>query len=719
MNPTELLNSIDEVPYNPTAERIVSYLRNMNQNTESDHYFRVLTSFYLAQVASTMRTKVKGVKFKNIPTNCYAILLADSGFGKTKSVNTLERELLGGFRQTFLDTVLPTIVENSIHTQALVKSNKRGTDYDKEVQFFEAEYASYGSYVFDFPEGSGPAYRQIRGKCQFAEVGSTNMLIDEIGYNLNKITECLDLHFEAYDMGFIKDKILKASSEHTRATQRTSGVPANFIAYGTPDKVWDGGTSEKDFLDRLANGYSRRCLFALGNTVKEIKLTAEQIYDSLCAGSFDTEVEDLYDLFTSFADTKYYNKTISLDRDTEILLIHYGLMDLEKAKAMSSFDGTTKAEITHRHFKVIKLAGTYAFIDKSDKVTVQHILQAIRVVEESSKALQESMNRPKTHVRLAQYIATCGEPQTHSDLLEHLPFYPAAKQKQQEMFTLASSWGYKNHHILRSFLKDGIEFFSGETLKKTELSNLIVSYSDHEAYRYQNVSVDWETLQGLCITNGYHFVNHHLDNGHRADDNVLAEFNFIVFDCDGEIKVKEFSYLFEGTKCFLYTTKSHTTESHRFRVVVPLKYHLKLGKQEYKEFINNIYSDMPYQVQDFSGNQRSKKWLANKGSVGELEGELFDPVPYLPNTKKNQERLNFTGSLKDLGNIEKFFANQWHLGRNNVLMRYACMLADSGSSWEDLEIKVIEFNNSFSDALSIDELNNTIFKTNTIRKKYE
>ena len=52
------------------------------------------------------------------------------------------------------------------------------------------------------------------------------------------------------------------------------------------------------------------------------------------------------------------------------------------------------------------------------------------------------------------------------------------------MITLATAWGYKQHILIKKTYRDNIEFFQGETLKKTNLDEIIVSYSYLFAYNY-------------------------------------------------------------------------------------------------------------------------------------------------------------------------------------------------------------------------------------------
>lgn len=706
----DLLKEVEEASYHPVGERIVRLLRKMNQNTESDHYFRTLAVFYQAQMASTMRAQVHTEDRGLLPINVYALLTAPSGFGKTKSMNILERSLLHGFYDVFAEETLPEVVKQKIENEAYRNANANGSDFEEEKELLETEYGSYGAYVFAFPEGSGPAYRQVRAKCQMAGIGSTNFIADEIGYNLLKSTELLDIHFEVYDAGLIKDKITKNSSENKRYKQRHTPVPANLLAFGTPDKLFDGGATEKELLARLDSGYARRFIYATGVAGDAENISAEELYDRLVQGNSSQDIEALVQLFTNLADPINLNQIYRLERPEGILLTAYRMHCTHLAAGIPEHLGMRKAELQHRYFRALKIAGTYAFLDSAANITREHLLAAIKVVEDSGKAFDKVITRPKAHVRLAQYIASVGEEVTHADLVDQLAFYPSARNKQEEMLTLATAWGYRNHHIIRRTLLDGIEFFSGETLKEVDLSCMRISHSYHEAYNYNNITASWEELQTLFQTENLSMVNHHLVDKHRTDNTVISGVDFIVLDCDGGVSLKQFSIYMKGTLVHVYTTKRHTAEQNRFRAIIPLKYQLNLSKEDYKEFMNNIRNSLPFDIDEGSCS-RSKKWLCHAGAAGNIDGELFDPIPYLPNTKKNEERIAQDAKLSNLDKVQKFFAKEWHTGRNNTLLKYALMLLDSGVSLHNAIESVRKFNSSFSDPLEEAELNDSVLKT--------
>jgi hypothetical protein len=711
--------------YHHTSETILNILRQQTQNTRSDLYFRVLASYFLAQMASSMRTYVSTKDRGNIPVNAYVCALMESGAGKGHSMNIMEDQIVNQFKTIFTTQTFPSMAKDSIDAEAANKSVVNNTSFDEEVKKLQREFDGYGAMPYSFSEGTGPAYKQIRTKAQIASIGSLNYICDEIGSNLLNAAEIFTVCLETYDVGKVKDKITKSSSDNIRHEPRTDPVPSNMLVFGTPAKVFNGAKEEVEFMSLQETGYARRFLYGFGNKGTDVLYTADELYDLLSSNTTSSDMTKLSNLFALLADEVNANRVITVERTQGIELLQYKLDCEANAELLPEHDHIRKAEMQHRYFKSLKLAGAYAFVDQTPNITSSQLYAAIRVVEDSALAFNQILTRPKPYERLARYIATVGEEITHADLVEELPFYRGSNTAKNEMLQLASAWGYKHNIIIKRYFSESIEFMKGESLAETNLDSIMLSYSNHEAYNYRNETTSFKNLTKLTQAQGLHWVNHHLiggddraePKGHRVGASVKAGFNMIVIDCDGEIALDTAKLLLQDFTALYYTTKRHTEEKNRFRIILPMKYQLNLDEKDFKEFMLNIYSWLPFRSDD-STNQRCKKWLCNKGQSFYTDGELLDPLPFIPKTTKNEERKKGMSNLSSLDNTERWFAQkiQEKGNRNNHLLKYAFMLKDSGMTYEDVETALITFNAKLPDPLNNGELGATILKT--IASKY-
>lgn len=707
------------VVHHPAIEEIVDVLCNKTQNNDRG-FFRVEVAYFLAKMASCMGATIVTKDRGDLPVNIYAMALATSGFGKGHSVNIIEDGFMSGFRKRFMEDTMPVISDARLWKIANERSARQGTDQQEEFDKVEAEYKRAGAYPFTFDSGTPPAVKQLRHKLLMAGCGSINLQIDEIGSNLLANVDVLNLFLELYDQGKVKQKLTKNTAESQRGEELDGKTPTNLLLFGTPSKLLDGGQTEDQYYDFLDTGYARRCIFAIGHLDRRAYnvLTAEEIYHNLTKQDNTAAVAKWANKFHTLADPNIFGFKMVVEDAVGIRLIEYKIDCERQAEAMADHEEIRKAEISHRYFKALKLAGALAFVDQSSFIDISHLEQAMLLVEESGAAFQTILNREKAYVKLARYIASVGKEVTHADLLESLPFYKSGNAARNEMMTLATAWGYKQHIIIKKTFNEGIEFFRGETLEETNLDEMVVAYSDNFAYNYLGEKVPFDQLHVLTQNADTHWINHHVKNGHRSEENVISGFNMIVIDCDGDVNLNTCHELMKDYKFMTYTTKRHTDEENRFRLIIPMNYKLDLDTEEYKEFMNNVMAWLPFKT-DESANQRAKKWMScEKGTYHyNLEAPLLDVRDFIPRTSKNEQFQQQMQQVQSLDNLERWFAGRIASGnRNNQMIKYALALVDSGWGYNQVQQSVREFNKKLANPLPDDELNSTVLVT--VAKRY-
>lgn len=703
--------SFDEMEYHPTAEKVVEIICQRTQNTEP-LFFRVLVAYYFAVVASQMRCVIATPDRGDIPVNMYALNLATSGFGKGHSTNIIEEHVVNGFRDRFLEETFPLLAEMNLPKLANKRAVRKGTDPDDELVKVTKEFDSTGSMLFSFDSATGPAVKQMRHKLLMVDAGALNLEIDEIGLNLVGSSEILPLFLEMYDKGRIKTKLIKESADNKRFEEIRGAAPTNLMMFGTPSKLFDGASTEQMLYQMLDTGYARRCFFGyLRGAKKNLNLTAEQVFEMTTADQSNTFLDAISNKLENLADIINVNKRLKMDRDTSILLIEYKLACEKRAASFAEHEEMRKAELSHRYFKALKLAGAYAFIDDSSELTQAHLYNAIKLTEESGRAFEQMLSRDRPYVKLAKYIANIRKEVTQADLVEDLPFYRGGVSQKNEMLNLAIAYGYKNNIIIKKSFSDGIEFLRGETLEETDLNKMVVSYSTDIVSDYQNETAPWDKLHKLTQAPGMHWVNHHLSGGYRNEENAIPGFNMVVVDVDGGVSMQIAKTLLKDYKFLMYTTKRHTQEENRFRLIFPTNYKLELDDKDFKEFMKNIFEWLPFEADSATG-QRARKWMSHDGIYEYNDGELLDVLHFIPKTSKNEERKAQLSSQQSLDNLERWVMNNIGDGnRNNMLLRYAMVLVDAGHDFEGIRSRVMALNEKIADKLEEYEIMSTIMIT--------
>lgn len=710
--------NFDDFKHHPVLEDITDYLCKRTQNTDRN-FFRVEVLYFLSTMATCMRANIVTKDRGTTLPNTYAVALSPSGTGKGFSIEILESEFLGKFKDRYTKSTFPSIANTSLEHLAAVRALRNSSDDADELERLYRDYNSLGEYVFAFDSGTVPAIKQLRQKLLLATTGSINYMVDEIGSNLLNSSDLLTAYLELYDQGKIKEKLTKNTSDNKRLEEIEGRTPSNMLLFGTPSKLMDASTSEKLFIEFLETGYARRCLFAWGKPGSKAytKMTAQESFDALVQYQTGGLATKYANDFEKLADSLNHNKNIQVPEEVSVKLIEYKFYCEQLADQLPEHSELKRIELSHRHSKALKAAGTFAFVDGTPFVSMDHLEAAIKLVEESGEAFAEFLSQEPYYAKLAKYIADVGVEVTHADLVEALPFYKSGVSQRKETMALAVAWGYRNHIIIKKNFIDSIEFFSGSRLKENDLQNCILSYSDHFSEGYENARGHFSDLVDLVTSPGLHFTNHHVKDGYRNNANVIDGFNTLIFDIDGTTTIQCVQEILSDYQYLIYTTKSHTAEENRFRLIMPINYELELDSNDYKATLNSVMDWLPFEVDEVS-NQRARKWRTNdQANVFTNDGQLLDILKFIPRTTKNEEYLKERSELHDLGSLEKWFAERMAEGnRNNNLLKYGLALADSGMQLHEVSARVHSFNKSLQYPIPEDEIDNTILVT--VSKRY-
>ena len=705
--------------YHPLAEKMVDILiRKVNNNNR--HFFRILVGYYLSKVASMMRCNIQTNDRDVIPVNTYVLNLMISGTGKGHSTNVLEREFVSHFKKAFLDTVFPRKAEENIQTlaeekaRAMVASGQSILSLSEEAAIqqdkFTKHFERLGELAFSFDSGTAPAVKQMREKLLLAGAGSMNFEIDEIGSNMGGNVDVLNTFLELYDIGNIKQKLIKNTAENIRSEELPGSTPTNLMMFGTPTKLLDGGKTEDEFKEFLETGYARRLLFGYTTSTHRTKhVTAAERYAQMVDKNLAADIRKIQQIFANFA-KRPFNPILNMSEANSIYLIEYQMKCEKLADDFKEHLSVHKAEMMHRYYKVLKLAGAYAFVDNVSDITKEHIDYAISVVEDSGEAFHTLMKKQSSYERLANYLAGCDKEVTQHELLEELPFYKGSEAQRRDMMTLAMSYGYRNNVVIRKRAVDDIEFFSGETLIETDLDKMTTGISTDIAYNYSTQQPPFDQLYKLTTAKGYHYTAHGFVNGHRKGDNAIPGFNLLILDIDGDVSIATVKALLEDYMFMVSTTKRHTAEINRFRLIMPLSHRIKLGPVEYSRFMENVFEWLPFPV-DEAAKDIARKWASHDGQYQYNDGQLVDATLFIPETKRSDEtkaQISATG----VGNIERWFLA--HTARGNRathMYRYGMVLVDSGLGLGDIIAKLEKFNSSLSVPLPEDQFRNSTIKS--------
>ena len=701
---------------NKTVSEIVRLVKAKNPDADT-HLATMMVVNKLSQIASNMRVKYRYMDGGVLPVNFYGMALASSGFGKGKINNLLEEEIIDRFQKNFMERLAPSVANQKLEYLAETKSITDGVDLVVAQAEVYKEWNKLPKHLYSFNDATIEGLKAKRAKLSMIDLGSTNMEIDEIAMNIERVSDVMAVLLEAFDAGKAKQKLIKVDSNLD-----TSKVPSSLFMFGTPARLLNGSKAEKMFIELLDSGYARRMFFGLVNDEEEgSEISSEDRLKAMRDMSVGSSLNDVSHYLGKFADENKIGTILSIDDEVAIMILDYEEACKHRASELKKHQQIEKAEMKHRYWKATKLAGVLAFVDGSDYIRVEDIEDAINMAEESGEAFTRIMNRPANYVRLLDYLIDQGKKVTHADLVEQLDFYSStSKQMKEEMIVLASAYAYSHNSVIKRNMVEGIEFISAKELEPSDGSKCILSISTQITEGYDNKLGEFSNLKNI-LKSSFKYCTHHFIDGYRDADHAMPKFNLIGIDVDDGTSLQLAMAMLSDYKYIIGTTKRHQTEGYgdRFRIIMMLDRTIEItDPEEYKKFMENIFDWLPFDV-DNAAKDIARKWEGNPDAlIFENDGEPITSIDFIPDTSRQKAMNNKVIDLGNLDGLERWFALNASTGdRNNTMHKYAMMLVDGGLNYEEVEENVLSMNSKLGDSLPEREIYSTIFKS--VRKRLE
>lgn len=719
---------ISEWKHDPLVERITDFLISKLRSSSSK-FPRVMTAYHLAKMAAAQQCMIKTLDRGVIPVNLYSINFAPSGFGKGLSLALLDEHVFRGFKDMYSTDALPYSETKNLSRLSALRAGQENINIVDAEKLVAADFQRAGPFLMEFDSATIPAVKQMRNKIQMAGLGSVSLEIDEFGNKLLNEQEVLTAFLELYDIGQIKEKLTKNTNDNLRTYALKSPTPTNLLLFGTHKAVLDGGNVEAGFRAMLQSGFGRRCLFAFEPDSQRREIGSARELLTQMQNNSGNSVVDLYDQFEELGEAHHSNKMLNVNEEVTLLYLEYLLWCEKRASDMCPESQELEiTELEHRYFKALKLAGAFAFAHMSLDITVEHMQSAIKLVEESGDMYHELLKVEPAYARIATYLGSQSHRElTQTEMLSEMPYYRGSQTVRKELLQLATAWGYRNGVLLKHNEVDGIELYTGKPIVETDMNALSLSYGIHPAHRWTSVTAKWANLPNLFSRQDFNFCTHQLERDPsvatdkdnclpRAEENLIPGCELVVLDIDEGVSMTQAQVLLKDFTYYMYPTKSHRKpkgpNNHvcdRFRIVLPLSHRFD-STEEYREFLDNIYAWLPFDV-DTATKDPCRKWACNGGAtVIANEGRPLDTLKFIPRTSKCVREKTKQASLADLERIERWYVTQASAGegRNNQLAKYAFYLVDGGADYPTVSVKVKDLNRKFEHPLSETQIDRTV-----------
>jgi len=283
-----------------------------------------------------------------------------------------------------------------------------------------------------------------------------------------------------------------------------------------------------------------------------------------------------------------------------------------------------------------------------------------------------------------------------------------------------------------------IKTYSIEPMKENKMDKIIVSLPKIDKQEKTTDYVGYEmpffgdgfSIERLVLSDKVsNFCLVHFEKGKRKSENCVENQNCIGIDVDNGMTLNQTRELLKDYTYIIYTTKSHQKDkggivTDRFRILLPTKTYFSVDNERHKELITNICEALGVGSYDISTRNQDRLWFTNpNGEIYKNQGELFDVIPYLPDTEtrelvsKQIERFDekdYDGNEIDkrIGGMVKWVLNSTYKGNRNInLFRLGSFVVDLTGDYDRAVEEVVKANSMLEEPISEKELRGTILKS--------
>ena len=547
------------------------------------------------------------------------------------------------------------------------------------------------------------------------EYYSINFNIDEFAGKVEKEYEMLSTSIiEIFDKGTVPVN-LRSTVKTTKAQNQ---IPFNMLAFGSPHLLFESSANiEKSFMDLLQSGLARRSMFVnVATSVNRFTLNANANRSTIDAleAKF-VEIQDKYD-----------HKELMLSDEAVSAYMSYMDSNTEESLSISDFSMLQKIYSKNKFWLALKVSGLIAVSKFHDRVELEDYEDAISIIEDSAKDFDGIINRQQKYELIVDYLLDKEKSESEYTLTQALPFYKEVRSKKQ-FWDLAKGYAYEHNITLMIEEKRNLVFYEAKSKKKTNLDEpLIFSYStDITNGYYSNDDVVWKDFYKVVTADGVCYSAHRFTDGYRKKDNTIQGFDMLMLDVDDGTPLDIAKILLENYTYLIVTTKSHQKDKNghicdRYRIILPMANRLELDTEQYSKLMANIMEDLPIEF-DRACKDSSRFYYSAMGEYTYNDGELFDADKYIPNTQEEEQykKKGVALAKKNISGISQYIIRNENNGRNSSLTKLALLLAEQGYSEEDLKAEIKRVNKQFQSPLADSELERTIFRSSTVRRKIE
>lgn len=616
------------------------------------------TVVMLSIVACSKRVKIESIKGgSSVYPNIYAIKVMPSSSGKDLPLALAQEELLDGVimdlkskYRVFLEDfkVRPYDYLENLDQNAWEEMTKKEKD--------EAlKQGLPNDFLFSFDSGTIEGLVSQCNSIKLFKKGVAFCMMNEFGTYITKADSEVPMAFisgllKAFDVREFGGKVIRSSKQ----TLTVKDTPV--ILLGNTSSRWIKDEDSKETLMKFIGGGLGRRSFIFYPTnvvVEDNQETIQEILQQRKANYQDVknlQMDIRNEILNKYNAVKF-DTVLSYTQEAEDFIEIYSLYGELMYDSLVNKQEAVASEYRGRSWKMVRLAGLFAWLNGHTQIDKQDVSEAIYFTEyfseKTSKFIYDQENEKLPEEKLLDWlIANAGRHLKTEIRKEGFIGFNKSKRDYEELFENTKEVGGEMGYDI--VIRDTGNKITIEAIPliKSDEGNIPIMVApkqdDFEKMKkvvnYTRRQIKWEDLPDI-VTN-YQYMPQ-LSSGYRNKENAIDGGTLLALDIDDNWTLNQAKDYFtkEKIKCFIITTASHqksvdksgkkTQKKDRFRVIILLKYAFEGGFSKWSTVYSNFANSLGAKV-DNSTKDMTRSFFPSPQDATYyfIEGEALDWKQY-------------------------------------------------------------------------------------------
>jgi len=564
-------------------------------------------------------------------------------------------------------------------------------------------------------EGTSAGMFNVAEAVYESSFGSVNIYADEFLDHVATSTQSIGKLKEAYD-GEFRARIIVGDAK-AKKMRDIENLPSNFLGMASLDNA---SSETMKILERLSKGgLYRRSIIVVDESHPEFNDDRVETFNTKVSKKITASREhwraDFNSRMSKFGNMGTLLAVYPSDdwvKEESYLWLDKWLVDRANE---NKIDSTLLWDVGASEV-ILNIAYLVAFLDNKE-VTREYVDWAKDYFIRTRDGIGNAMRDRRDYEEITYLLHNqSGLSQADMLQLDRHNCIPQASGKFKDAIKVVREIAYKQGKSL-TITRGAVERFSIVQQESTNLKKLIFSFDndsckdEKKAIAFSPEYLSWADVDRLAVSDKvrsfttchYEMSNKTDPDGHRRAENYIEACNVIAFDIDDGMTIEDACEALDGYVFLLYTTKSHTDQDHRFRIIIPVAKKFEVTSEQYKDMMTNVAEFLGLTL-DTKARNVSRLFFTNKNAKIVIKREphqsddpdlsivLLDIEPCMPDTDMRENYVQFISERRE-------YAAKLNFGGH-----------ENRTEEEEIRDRIDGFVNKAYSTIAVGNLNDTLYR---------